>query len=113
MKVMLITGASRGIGAATALLAAERGYALGINYHRQRDTAEALVQQIEAAGGRAVAIGADVSSEEDVARMFQELDQAFGRLDVLVNNAGILEHQMRLENMDAARLQRVFAINVT
>ncbi|MCY1397246.1 putative oxidoreductase YgfF [compost metagenome] len=113
MKVMLITGASRGIGAATALLAAERGYAVGINYHRQREAAEALAQRIEAAGGRAVAIGADVSSEEDVLRMFRELDQAFGRLDVLVNNAGMLEQQMRLENMDAARLQRVFAINVT
>ncbi|MCY1267444.1 putative oxidoreductase YgfF [compost metagenome] len=113
MKVMLITGASRGIGAATALLAAERGYAVGINYHRQREAAEALAQRIEAAGGRAVAIGADVSSEEDVLRMFRELDQSLGRLDVLVNNAGILEQQMRLENMDAARLQRVFAINVT
>ncbi|MNO75328.1 Glucose 1-dehydrogenase 1 [compost metagenome] len=112
-KVMLITGASRGIGAATALLAAERGYAVGINYRSQREAAEELVRQIENRGGRAVALGADVASEEDVVRMFRELDQAFGRLDVLVNNAGILETQMRVENMDASRLQRVLAVNVT
>ncbi|MBO3274560.1 SDR family oxidoreductase [Pseudomonas schmalbachii] len=112
-KVMLITGASRGIGAATALLAAERGYAVGINYRNQREAAEALVRQIESRGGRAVAIAADVASEEDVVRMFRELDQTLGRLDVLVNNAGILETQMRVENMDADRLQRVLAVNVT
>ncbi|MCY1396736.1 putative oxidoreductase YgfF [compost metagenome] len=71
------------------------------------------MRQIENRGGRAVALGADVASEEDVVRMFRELDQAFGRLDVLVNNAGILETQMRVENMDASRLQRVLAVNVT
>ncbi|MFJ3049422.1 SDR family oxidoreductase [Pseudomonas nitroreducens] len=112
-KVMLITGASRGIGAATALLAAERGYAVAINYRREREAAEALVAQITGAGGKARAFAADVADESDVLQLFREVDEAFGRLDVLVNNAGILERQMRLEDMDAARLQRVFAVNVT
>jgi len=111
--VMLITGASRGIGAATALLAAERGFAVAINYRREREAAEALVAQITEAGGKARAFAADVSREDDVLRLFREVDEAFGRLDVLVNNAGILERQMRLEDMDVARLQRVFAVNVT
>ena len=111
--VMLITGASRGIGAATALLAAERGYIVALNYRRERAAAEALVAQITAGGGSARAFAADVSQEDDVLRLFGEVDQAFGRLDVLVNNAGILERQMRLEDMDVARLQRVFAVNVT
>ncbi|KJK00377.1 sugar dehydrogenase [Pseudomonas sp. 21] len=112
-KVMLITGASRGIGAATALLAAERGYAVAINYRREREAAEALVAQITGAGGKARAFAADVADESDVLDLFREVDEAFGRLDVLVNNAGILERQMRLEDMDVARLQRVFAVNVT
>ncbi|MBD9675219.1 SDR family oxidoreductase [Pseudomonas sp. PDM18] len=112
-KVMLITGASRGIGAATARLAAERGFAVAINYHRKREAAEALVAQITALGGKARAFAADVTNEGDVLRLFREVDEAFGRLDVLVNNAGILERQMRLEDMDVARLQRVFAVNVT
>ncbi len=112
-KVMLITGASRGIGAATALLAAERGYAVAINYHRQREAADRLVRRIRDAGGQAEAFAADVACEEEVVKLFRELDQAFGRLDVLVNNAGMLERQMHLEDMDAARLQRVFAVNVT
>lgn len=110
---MLITGASRGIGAATARLAAERGFAVAINYHRKREAAEALVAQITALGGKARAFAADVTNEGDVLRLFREVDEAFGRLDVLVNNAGILERQMRLEDMDVARLQRVFAVNVT
>ena len=112
-KIMLITGASRGIGAATALLAAERGFAVAINYRREREAAEALAAQITAAGGEARAFAADVAIEGDVLRLFREVDEAFGRLDVLVNNAGILERQMRLEDMDVARLQRVFAVNVT
>lgn len=112
-KVMLITGASRGIGAATALLAAERGFDVAINYRRERDAAEALVRRLEALGARAAAFAADVASEDDVERLFREVDGTFGRLDVLVNNAGMLERQMRLEDMDIARLQRVFAVNVT
>lgn len=112
-KFMLITGASRGIGAATALLAAERGYAVAINYRHQREAADGLVRRIRDAGGQAEAFAADVACEEEVVKLFRELDRAFGRLDVLVNNAGMLERQMRLEDMDAARLQRVFAVNVT
>ncbi|WP_343572619.1 SDR family oxidoreductase [Pseudomonas sp.] len=111
--VMLITGASRGIGAATALLAAERGFAVALNYRREHEAAQALVERITAAGGTAQSFAADVSSEADVLRLFRDVDEAFGRLDVLVNNAGILERQMRLEDMDVARLQRVFAVNVT
>lgn len=111
-KVMLVTGASRGIGAATAHLAAQRGYAVGINYRERREEAEALVNTIRAAGGEALAIQADVGVEEQVEQMFQRLDEAFGRLDVLVNNAGMLERQMRLEDMDAARFERVLRANV-
>lgn len=111
-KVMLITGASRGIGAATARLAAAQGYALCLNYHRQQAAAEALVSEITQAGGRAIAVQADVADESEVMQLFARLDQHFGRLDVLVNNAGMLETQMRLEQMDLARWQRVFATNV-
>ena len=111
-KVMLITGASRGIGAATARLAAAQGYALCLNYQRQQAAAKALVSEITKAGGQAIAVQADVADEDQVKRLFARLDQHFGRLDVLVNNAGILETQMRLEQMDLARWQRVFATNV-
>jgi NAD(P)-dependent dehydrogenase (short-subunit alcohol dehydrogenase family) len=112
-KVILITGGGRGIGAATARLAAERGYAVGINYRRNREAAEEVVRAIERAGGRAVAVAADVGVEEEVVRMFAAVDAELGPLTALVNNAGILERQMRVETMDAARLQRVFATNVT
>ncbi|MEW6310380.1 SDR family oxidoreductase [Stutzerimonas balearica] len=111
-KVMLITGASRGIGAATAQLAARRGYAVCLNYRQRADTAEQLAQRIRQAGGRAITLAADVADEEQVAALFAAIDREFGRLDVLVNNAGMLERQMRLEEMNAARLQRVFATNV-
>jgi len=112
-KVMLVTGASRGIGAATARLAAARGYAVCVNYLRQRDAAEAVVAAIARAGGRALAAGADVASEADVARMFDAAEKALGPVTALVNNAGILERQMRLEDMDLARLNRVLAANLT
>lgn len=111
-RVMLITGASRGIGAATAKLAAARGYDLCLNYREQSTAADALVEEIRANGGRAIAVQADMADEAQVLQLFARLDQAFGRLDVLVNNAGMLERQMRLEQMELARWQRVFAVNV-
>jgi NAD(P)-dependent dehydrogenase (short-subunit alcohol dehydrogenase family) len=112
-KVAIVTGASRGIGAATARLAAERGYAVCVNYRANRAAAEAVVGEIEGAGGRAIAVGADVGAESDVLRLFETVDRAFGPVSALVNNAGILERQARLEEIDAARLARVFASNVT
>jgi NAD(P)-dependent dehydrogenase (short-subunit alcohol dehydrogenase family) len=111
-KVVLITGASRGIGAATARLAAQRGYAVCVNYRRNRAAAEAVVADLQGAGARAVAVGADVSVEDDVVRLFETCDRTLGPAAALVNNAGILETQMRVEAMDAARLHRVLASNV-
>jgi NAD(P)-dependent dehydrogenase (short-subunit alcohol dehydrogenase family) len=110
--VLIITGASRGIGAATARLAADAGYAVCVNYRQNHDAAERVVADLEARGARAVAIQADVSIESDVVRLFEAADQKLGRLSALVNNAGILETQMRVESMDAGRLHRVFATNV-
>ena len=112
-SVVLITGGSRGIGAATALLAASRGYAVCVNYRQNKTAADRVVASIEASGGRAIAVPADIANEAEVVRLFAACDAAFGRLDALVNNAGILETQMRVEAMDAARLERVFATNVT
>ena len=110
--VILITGASRGIGAATAKLAAQRGYAVCVNYRQNETAARKVVDEIVAAGGRAVAVGADISIESDVVRLFKTCDQALGRVSALVNNAGILETQMRVEQMDADRIRRVLATNV-
>jgi len=112
-QVVLITGGSRGIGAATALLAAGQGYAVGVNYRRDEAAAASVVAQIVAAGGRAVALQADVSDEADVVAMFQRMDEALGPVTALVNNAGILETQMRVDTMDAARIGRILATNVT
>ena len=111
-RIMLITGASRGIGAATARLAAQRGYHLLLNYRNRADQAQALATEIIAGGGTAHAVQADIAEEADVLRLFAELDARYGRLDALINNAGILEPQMRLEQMDVARWQRVLATNV-
>ena len=111
-KVLLITGASRGIGAATARLAAGRGYAVGVNYLHNRPAAEGIVREIQEIGGRATALLADVGVESDVMRMFETLDRELGTLTGLVNNAGILERQMRLDTMEADRLNRVFTINI-
>lgn len=111
-RVMLITGASRGIGAATARLAAHRGYALCLNYHQRSDAANAVLEQVRGLGVTAIAVQADVADETQVLHMFEAIDREFGRLDVLVNNAGMLEQQMRLEQMDAARWTRVLGANV-
>ncbi|MEL7558626.1 SDR family oxidoreductase [Stutzerimonas chloritidismutans] len=111
-KVMLITGASRGIGAATARLAAAAGYALCLNFRQRRDAAEQLLKELRSHGAHAIAIEADIADESQVVRLFGAIDAEFGRLDALVNNAGILERQMRLHDMDKARLERVFAVNV-
>ncbi len=111
-RVMLITGASRGIGAATARLAAQQGYALCLNYHQRADAANAVLDQVRGLGVTAIAVQADVADETQVLHMFEAIDREFGRLDVLVNNAGMLEQQMRLEQMDAARWTRVLGANV-
>jgi len=108
---LVVTGGGRGIGAATARLAAERGWAVCVNYRREREAAEAVAAGIARAGGRAVAVAADVASEADVARLFETAERELGPLKGLVNNAGLLERQARLEDMDAARLERVFAVN--
>jgi NAD(P)-dependent dehydrogenase (short-subunit alcohol dehydrogenase family) len=112
MNTVLITGGSRGIGAATALLAAERGYAVCVNYRTSVAAADAVVRKIIDKGGKANAVQADVAVERDVLRMFQQIDQTFGSLTALVNNAGIVEQQARLDEMDSLRLQRIFTTNV-
>lgn len=111
-NTMIVTGGSRGIGAATALLAARRGYAVCVNYRRNRDDAQKVVDDIERGGGKAIAVAADVAVEADVVRLFEVADRELGPLRALVNNAGILEQQMRVETMDAERLRRVLATNV-
>ena len=112
-KVVIITGASRGIGAATALLAAERGYAVGINYFNNKTTAEDLVQKIEKNGGRAIAVGGNVAAEQGVVRLFDEVEDKFGPVNYLVNNAGILNQQSLFKDMSLERWEHIFAINVT
>jgi NAD(P)-dependent dehydrogenase (short-subunit alcohol dehydrogenase family) len=110
--VIIVTGASRGIGAATALLAAQRGYSVCVNFRANRAAADGVVHAIESAGGSAIGVAADVSSEPDVERLFETCDRDLGPPTALVNNAGMLERQMRVEAMDAARIQRIFATNV-
>jgi NAD(P)-dependent dehydrogenase (short-subunit alcohol dehydrogenase family) len=112
-KTILVTGGSRGIGAACALLAAGQGYRVCINYRADAAAAAEVVRAIEAAGGTAFALQADVADEAEVMRMFAEIDARCGRLDALINNAGILARQMRVEQMDAARINRILATNVT
>jgi len=105
---MIVTGGGRGIGAATALLAAERGYAVCVNYLRDEKSALSLAKRING-----IAVQADVSSEADVTRMFDEVDRKLGRLTALVNNAGMVDRGTRVEAMTAARITRMFAVNVT
>jgi len=111
-KIMIITGGSRGIGASTAVLAALRGYAVCVNYHQNRDAADKVVATIEQAGGKAIAVKADIGSESEVIRLFTQVDEALGPVTALINNAGILEQQMRVEQIDAARLNRIFTTNI-
>jgi NAD(P)-dependent dehydrogenase (short-subunit alcohol dehydrogenase family) len=113
MSVLLVTGGGRGIGAATARLAAARGYAVCVNYRADMQAAERVVRDITTSGGRAVAVQADVANEADVVRLFAAVDEALGPLTALVNNAGVLESQMRVESMNAERITRVLATNVT
>ncbi len=111
-KVIIVTGGSRGIGAATALAAAQAGYAVCVNYVSNRAAAESVTRTIAEAGGRAIALQADVASEADVVRLFAAVDAELGRVAVLVNNAGTLERQTRFEGLDSERLRRVFSTNV-
>ena len=111
-RVAIITGASRGIGAATALLAASRGYAVCVNFQKNEAAAREVVDAIVRGGGRAIVVGADVSREGDVVRLFETVDWELGTVTALVNNAGILERQMRVDEMDAERIRRVFDTNV-
>ncbi|HXJ20840.1 MAG TPA: SDR family oxidoreductase [Polyangia bacterium] len=109
---MIITGGGRGIGAATARLAAARGYAIAVNYAHDERAADAVTAEIRASGGAAIAIQADVSREADVERLFRQAARELGPLSVLVNNAGIVDRQARVDEIHEARLQRMLAVNV-
>jgi NAD(P)-dependent dehydrogenase (short-subunit alcohol dehydrogenase family) len=109
--VLIVTGAGRGIGACTARLAASRGYSVCVNYLRNRDAALSVTDEIRKQGGTAIAVQADIACEPDVLALFETVDRELGRPAALVNNAARLEPQMRLESMDAARMQRMFAAN--
>jgi NAD(P)-dependent dehydrogenase (short-subunit alcohol dehydrogenase family) len=111
--VLIVTGASRGIGASTALLAARRGFAVCVNYLSEQTKAAEVVGAIQQENGRAIAVQADMSSEPDVVRLFETVDRELGRPSALVNNAATVERQSRLDSLDAARINRIFAINVT
>lgn len=111
-KLVLITGGSRGIGAASALLAARQGYAVAVNYASNSLAADEVVRQIRQQGGQAMAVQADVANEAQVLAMFEKIDARFGRLSALVNNAGVVDQTTRVDAITLARLQRMFAINV-
>ena len=110
--IALVTGGSRGIGAATCLLAAKRGFAVAVNYAANATAANAVVAQINAGGGKAIAVQGDVALEADILRMFNTVDEQLGRLTALVNNAGVVDVASRVEAMSAARLKRMFDINI-
>jgi NAD(P)-dependent dehydrogenase (short-subunit alcohol dehydrogenase family) len=111
-KVLLVTGGSRGIGAATCRLAAKAGWRVAINFASNAQAAEEVVRAIRAEGGEAVAVKGDVGSEADVLALFEMIDSTFGRLDALVNNAGIVDAKARVDEMSAARLERMMRVNV-
>jgi NAD(P)-dependent dehydrogenase (short-subunit alcohol dehydrogenase family) len=110
--VVLITGASRGIGAATALLAARAGYAVAVNYAANSLAADEVVRQIRQSGGNAITVQADVADEAQVLAMFDKVDAKLGRLTALVNNAGVVDQTSRVDAMSMARFKRMFEINV-
>ena len=110
--VLLVTGASRGIGAATAVLAAQRGWRVVVNYSNNRAAADDVARQIQQAGSEALVVQADVSDEAQIMAMFQRIDSHWGRLDGLVNNAGVVDVQSRVDDMTLARLERMFRLNV-
>ena len=112
-RVLLVTGGARGIGAATARLAAAVGYDVAVNYLRDERAADAVVKEACSKGRKAIALQGDVAAEADVVRMFAEVDRRLGRLTALVNNAGIVDRGARVEQLSAARLQRMFAVNVS
>jgi NAD(P)-dependent dehydrogenase (short-subunit alcohol dehydrogenase family) len=111
-EVLLVTGGSRGIGAAVALLAAAKGYAVAVNYASNAKAADEVVREIAAKGGRAIAVQADVAREEDILAMFAAVDAQLGPLTALVNNAGVIDVTARVDEMSVARLKRMFDINV-
>ncbi|MDR2329089.1 MAG: SDR family oxidoreductase [Comamonas sp.] len=111
-SIVLITGASRGIGAATALLAARHGWDVAVNYSSNEAAAHTVVQAVQALGRRAIAVQADVADEAQVLAMFARIDQELGRLGALVNNAGVVDRAQRLQDMDMARWRRMFDTNV-
>ncbi|HEY2173061.1 MAG TPA: SDR family oxidoreductase [Mycobacteriales bacterium] len=112
MTALLVTGGSRGIGAATARLAAARGYDVCLSYANRPDAAEAVVKDCAAQGVRALAVQADVAAEQDVLRLFATAEDALGAPAVLVNNAGIVGPKTRVADLDAARIEQMFAVNV-
>jgi NAD(P)-dependent dehydrogenase (short-subunit alcohol dehydrogenase family) len=113
LRTLIVTGGSRGIGAAICRLAAKEGYAVAVNYHTQEAAAEAVVQAIRQSGGRAAAVRADVSKEAEVMKLFQSAEEQLGPLSALVNNAAITGGFARVDSVDAAMLDRLFAVNVT
>ncbi|MEC8917233.1 MAG: SDR family oxidoreductase [Pseudomonadota bacterium] len=110
--VMIITGAGRGIGAATALMAAQKGYAVAVNYRSDKASADKVVAEIEADGGRAIAVQAAVVDEAAIVAMFETVDRELGRVDVLVNNAGVVDQISRVDEMSFDRVDRMMKINV-
>ncbi|CAN7520866.1 SDR family oxidoreductase [Neorhizobium tomejilense] len=111
--VLLVTGGSRGIGAAVSLMAASCGWRVAVNYASNRAAAERVVSEIEAAGGEAIAVQADVGNATEIVAMFQAVDRHFGQLAGLVNNAGIVDMPQRIDEMSAERIERMMRINVT
>ncbi len=110
-KILLVTGGSRGIGAAIATLAADRGYSVAINFVQRDDAATKVINEIVAKGGEAIAVKADLARETEIVRMFKEVDAKLGKLTALVNNTGILDRQSEVRHTTGERLNRIFAVN--